>query len=184
MLFAPCGDTRVIAIDPNPDCIAWIRGCLASYPGWRVDTVNCGLSDQAGTLTLFIPSFDHEEGGQATVRSDWYVNRDKRSIEIDVKTMDDLLESLGVSNVRLWKIDVEGWERNVLQGARRLFSERRIDAVYAEVHPSNVEFFQQYMKSHGFDFFAIGSGARLTPLGETLPPAQDYLAIRQDLAPK
>lgn len=184
MLFAPCPDVEVIAIDPNPECIKWIRDCLASYGSWKVRTINAGLSDEPGKLTLYVPDFEGEEGGQATMRSDWYVNKGKSGFDVPVNTIDQLLESMQVPQVRLWKIDVEGWERNVLQGARRLFSEKRIDAVYAEVHPTNIEFFQDFMNGFGFTFHSIGKAGKLMPLIGKLPPAQDYLAIRSDLNPE
>ncbi len=45
--------------------------------------------------------------------------------EIDVTTLDSLVEPLGIRNVSFVKIDVEGHEARVLRGGRKLFSEHR-----------------------------------------------------------
>jgi FkbM family methyltransferase len=181
MLFAPCRDVKVLAIDPNPECLSWIKRCLGRYPEWNVELVNVGLSDQAGELTLTIPEFTGEQGGQATMRSDWYRTRRKSSLMVPVKTTDEILEAHNIDRVRLWKLDVEGWEHKVLEGAKKAFEKGRIDALFAEVHPSNRDFFQSFMKKHGLSLCQVGKGGDLASLADSLPEAEDYLAIRKDL---
>jgi hypothetical protein len=51
---------------------------------------------------------------------------------VSVQTLDLEMARLGIGQVDLLKIDVEGYEVRVLAGARRLLSERRIKAVLCE----------------------------------------------------
>lgn len=47
------------------------------------------------------------------------------SVEVAVRVLDDFLEEAQITRVDLVKIDVEGFEMNVLRGAQRLLSEMR-----------------------------------------------------------
>ena len=51
---------------------------------------------------------------------------------VQVRTLDDFCLQNGISNIDLLKIDVEGYELEVLRGAKRMLSECRIKALYLE----------------------------------------------------
>jgi FkbM family methyltransferase len=175
--FAGLPKTRVVAIDPNPVCIAWIQECLEWYTAWDVQLSNCGLSDEPGELELYVPDFQGEEGAQATLRADWYVNRAKQAIRVPVARLDDLLQS--DDRVRLWKLDVEGWEHKVLEGARDALMSGRVEALFAEVHPTNRDYFRRTMQRAGMDIFDVTANGQLVRIGDTLPPLSDFLAIHR-----
>lgn len=48
-------------------------------------------------------------------------------------TLDDYCDRQRISSIDLLKVDVEGWEVNVMQGARRIFSERRCKHLVFEI---------------------------------------------------
>jgi FkbM family methyltransferase len=55
------------------------------------------------------------------------------TIEVETRTLDELCAELGVGHVDVLKIDVQGAEYAVLEGAKRLLSEQRVDLIYMEV---------------------------------------------------
>jgi FkbM family methyltransferase len=78
--------------------------------------------------------------------------------KVSVTTLDEECKMLGISHINFLKIDTEGCELQVINGARRMISEGRIDFIYAEVG------FQPEDKEHTFfldlssTLYAMGYG--------------------------
>lgn len=93
---------RVVAIEPNARLA---RGIKAAFPD--VEVVEAAASDHAGTAPLFLPP-----GGPAVGTSSLEYG-DGRSVTVRLVPID----SLGLSDVRFMKVDVEGHELSALRGA-------------------------------------------------------------------
>ncbi|CAN5849256.1 FkbM family methyltransferase [soil metagenome] len=52
---------------------------------------------------------------------------------VDITTVDAIVGACGLSHVDLLKIDVQGWEMEVMRGAARLIAEQNLLFVFAEV---------------------------------------------------
>ena len=124
VLFAAHFD-QVIGFEPNP--ALWPRLDrnvalnLARYPSRSIDVHRVGLSDVAGTLTLY----DVEGGnrGLATFSSEEQYDRPLiAAATAQVAVADDLLGDIAVAAV---KIDVQGFEPQVLRGMQRLLARSR-----------------------------------------------------------
>jgi FkbM family methyltransferase len=113
---------RVVAIEPQPDCLRVLRLFFGRDPGVSILPVAVGAA--AGTARLALSS------ATPTVSSlsrDWIdsVTRDHRfarvrwdrSVEVPVTTLDDLIAEHG--EPAFCKIDVEGFEVDVLAGLNR-----------------------------------------------------------------
>jgi hypothetical protein len=88
-----------------------------------------------------------------------------RIIEVEVSTVDAVLEAQGLDRVDVMKIDTEGNDLNVLKGAIGALRESRIGAVQFEYNHRWVDF--RYFLRDVFDLiaqldYALG---RLTPSG-------------------
>jgi hypothetical protein len=55
--------------------------------------------------------------------------------EINITTLDSLLQKLGICHVNILKINVEGAEFDVLKGARNFLAEKRISKIVITTHP-------------------------------------------------
>lgn len=64
----------------------------------------------------------------------------KRSVShvVEVINLDEFLGRLDISEVNLLKIDVEGWELGVIQGARKSISKGMIKAIQFEFNEMNI----------------------------------------------
>ncbi len=58
--------------------------------------------------------------------------------DVDAVTLDTLLDELGIDSIDLAKIDVEGNELSLLEGARRVLTEGRIHRLVLEVHTPRI----------------------------------------------
>lgn len=127
---------EVLAFEPLPGAFVKLEAVAASYPG-RVRAVNCGVSDQSGELLL---RYDDDDSELATFSEQvgaipYVAAAQTRTKIVRVVSLDDFLFvelPEPPSRIDLLKIDVEGLEYQVLQGARRTIAELRPRIVQVE----------------------------------------------------
>jgi FkbM family methyltransferase len=111
--------SRVIAFEANPQVAAFTRKVVPR----NVEVVNVALSSQRGRTTLHIPRGRKGEAISelATIEARNPHSGATDSIEVEMKRLDDC----GVANCSFIKIDVEGHEEAVLDGASALIAAQR-----------------------------------------------------------
>lgn len=159
--FGPLVGVHVFAFEPFAEASEWLKQCLARQTNWHVEVVSAGLHDASGSLQLLIPDFAWEIGAQATLQSDWYGDRVKRYVSIAVLRLDEFLKQRNVDRVRLWKLDVEGWEIHALTGARAALARHAIDAVYIEVGPDQLLGVREIADDTGYTIFRLDQQGKL-----------------------
>ena len=116
---------RVIAIEPDPENFAGlVRHVKLNGVGGQTQCVQKAVGRSSGRSR-----FAAGRSSESTVSRDA-----EESIEIEMTSLDDLL---GTESVDIMKIDVEGYELDVLLGGRELLNDpqRRPSAVLVELHP-------------------------------------------------
>ena len=113
---------RVIAVEPQPDCLRVLRlffgrdrgvTIVPTAAGARAGRARLGVSTATPTVSSMSTGWIESVAADrsfASVRWD-------RSVEVEVATLDDLIEAHGVP--AFCKIDVEGFEVDVLAGLTR-----------------------------------------------------------------
>ncbi|TWT93514.1 hypothetical protein Pla100_40320 [Neorhodopirellula pilleata] len=103
------------------------------------------------------------------------------SAQVDVLTLDDFVRSQAVDRIDLIKIDVEGYELNVLRGAKESL-ERFRPSIILEVNSitsraAGFELSQLFdlLRSHRYQFFVYRRRS-WTPVGSELPTQEDIWA--------
>ncbi|MEW5926302.1 MAG: FkbM family methyltransferase [Gemmatimonadota bacterium] len=118
---------RVYALEPSPYAYARIAATLRTNRMPQAEAFQMGLSDAPGELTLYLPpaaanfhspTMSASSGGEP--------------VSVPVRRMDDVLDEWGVETVDLVKVDVEGHEPRVFEGASRVLATGRIRAVLVE----------------------------------------------------
>lgn len=79
------------------------------------------------TIASLYPIYDMEENTVMTIKE-----------RIKLRTIDNFCEEHGIKQIDYLKIDVEGAELDVLKGAVRMISERRVPFVQFEFGPNNM----------------------------------------------
>ena len=113
---------RVVALEPQPDCVAVLRlffgrddGVVIEpvAVGAAVGTARLGLSSATPTVSSMSPDWiDSVTADRGFARVRW-----DRSVEVPVTTLDALIAAHG--EPAFCKIDVEGFEVDVLRGLSR-----------------------------------------------------------------
>src|SRR5215470_16006242 len=110
---------RVFAFEPHPDYAFFARWMLRG----RAEVREIALSAMSGHGTLYVPLSDkgvllHLAGSLQRRHSQF---RNVKTYDVAVRTLDEL----GLAGVRFLKADVEGGEREVLDGARTTIARDR-----------------------------------------------------------
>jgi FkbM family methyltransferase len=124
-------DVRAFAIEPGQ------AGCHVIYRHVRmngidnVSLINIAVSDRAGNLDMTVngPHLEAVPGGLSPTDMD-------QIVRCPVTTLDRLCKELRI-HPDLIKIDVEGYEFNVLLGAERVLREHR-PTLFLELHPAEM----------------------------------------------
>jgi len=110
-------DGEVLAFEPQPELILALDKIKATYGLAQIEILNIGLAEAPGTL----PLFREYAGKTATmVETD---SADMESILVEIQTLDRVLEERASDRrVSFVKCDVDGFERQVFEGATRMLA--------------------------------------------------------------
>lgn len=108
---------------------------------------NFGLGDSNSRVVLYT---DKEGSGLASVykrKLDHYNIDMNMTEEIEIKTLDSFCAEKGIGHVNFLKIDVEGNEKRVLEGAKKMIDAGKIDFIQFEFGGTSIDartYFQDY----------------------------------------
>jgi FkbM family methyltransferase len=177
---------QVHAFEPNPRMIAFLEDAIERNGLTNVKLHRVALGAREGELKLSIPPSNagaaslvearQTEGGIDTI--------------VPVRTLSSIMSGQDIGRVRLVKIDVEGFEPEVLAGATEFFSRQPADALLFELndatdslarHPTIVT-----LAELGYDFFSLPQritrmrAFRFNPQDSAgAPRSHDFVAARR-----
>jgi FkbM family methyltransferase len=128
---------KVHAFEPNPLIYPLLTQNVATLK--QVNTYNLGLSSSNGDLPLFLAGNNHgvacfSEKYPATHLA-YREGETMRTVDAKVVIGDQFLERKGIDHVDAIKIDVEGWELNVLSGLAQTISASHDLTLFCEFNP-------------------------------------------------
>ena len=154
---------QAICFEPVSETYKVLKQNLMSFDG-RCHFFNMGLSNKKEEVEINITSF---HGANSILKQSELHKRSSQVIEIgkekiQLVTLDDISKEFPTKKIDIMKIDVEGFELNVLQGGFN-FVKDNVDIIMIEVAPyrfddmtSNyVSNIFEFMKSAGFSLINI-----------------------------
>ncbi|MGZ3459411.1 MAG: FkbM family methyltransferase [Archangium sp.] len=160
---------RVCACEPSVRAFQRLEATLRDNAISQARAFNFALGAEPGTLNLYFtsptvtnhtPSMVAQEGA--------------RSVPVRVRTLDECLEEWGLERVDILKIDVEGFEPQVLAGAGKALATGRIRAILCE-------FNDHWLRSNGSsaaELYAWIRGHRYRDIGGDREPAKGSMENR------
>jgi FkbM family methyltransferase len=145
------------AFECNPKVFCYLAGNVALRDLTdKVTPIPCALGDRAGSLDYHIRS---EDGGGNGIKKVYDKDADCPKVKVDVRTLD----SFALSNIGCIKIDVEGFEKEVLMGARDTLKRSGYPPIVFESWgPWNET--TETVRRELFEFIEIHLGYTITPL--------------------
>jgi len=127
---------RVISIEPLNQAAIWLEKNFLVNGFSNYEILEKAAGSKTGIMTLYKTSPSSEMG-----ILDPKVTEKKliSSGEIKVDTIDKIMSSRNIETVEMLKIDVEGFENEVLIGCKDSFKENKIKKIICEIHTSYLE---------------------------------------------
>lgn len=145
----------VIALEPADDAFALLMENI-SLNGYKVDTVHAAGGAFSGVARF------------TSGRDDWNCLDIRGSVEVPMVTIDSIIGDRTVAGL---KVDVEGFEIDVLQGCKRALSEHRIQLMQLEWNATSetAKRADRYpvarlLAEYGYGLYRPDSIGRLVPL--------------------
>lgn len=161
-------DAKIYSFEPLPDCYAELRSAL---PGdTKFFPIECGIGSKEQTLDFYrsfhTPSSSflkmeefHKEAFPYSVEG-----QAETPIEVKVMTLDAVLADANIEDNILIKIDVQGYELEVIEGAGALLERSKVlilEMSFAKLYAGQPLFHDVYQRMCGLGFRFNGSLAQM-----------------------
>jgi FkbM family methyltransferase len=151
---------KVWCFEPNPEVYQELTENVSNWQknlGWnQINTQQKALSNKSGVGLLSVPSKNREEAtlvSSQSLQSQQYI---AESYTVTLARLDAILKHSG--QIGLMKIDVEGHELEVLQGATELITKQQIRDIIYEDHSGYPTPVSKFLEQHGYTIFRIWKG--------------------------
>lgn len=138
---------RVYSVEPHPRTFSHLQKTVALNHFANVDCLNVALGSEIGTVS-FTDEWRKDDSNRIS-HDNW------SGIQVPCLPLTKLMNDRGIDHVSLLKVDVEGFEMQVLKGAEDMLS--KIDCLYVEVLDHLLRMFGSsaseviaFLRSHGF----------------------------------
>lgn len=120
---------QVVAFEPNPEVFVRLQQNIALNPDVIVMSHCVGLGDVPGVLRFYQPAYENKGTGTFDAAS---VPHQYKTLDLPVMRADDFVAQHAINGIDAVKIDVQGYEPNVLDGMAATLTAHR-PVVWMEV---------------------------------------------------
>lgn len=107
-------DSTVIAIEPNPVAFMLLKKNVSINGFKNIKTFNCALLNETRRMKFLIAKHKNLGGSRLIIKEHNFLPKGE-IIDVEVVKASDFLKQLNVDRIDAIKIDVEGYEINILQ---------------------------------------------------------------------
>jgi FkbM family methyltransferase len=119
---------RVLAFEPNPPIAQLLQESITENRATQITLHTCALGTENGEMEMSIPGHN---AGMATLDPSRFHAGSTR-VRVPVRRLTDLLQQANLGPISLMKIDVEGFEAEVLEGGRDYLTQHPPAAILFE----------------------------------------------------
>lgn len=170
---------RVLAFEPSPSILPYLRATVEANPVPEIDVAPIALGRRRAEMALAVPSGN---AGGASLLS---TRRDGKMFTVQVRRLASVLSEMAITSVDVMKIDVEGFEVEVLAGLLDDPAAPRPNFIlFEELAPETSQCFG-LLRGAGYRLFGLKRRAMLTMAlvpesGSSFLQSHDFLAIAPD----
>jgi FkbM family methyltransferase len=176
---------RVFCFEPDPENSFRLQENLLLNRLGTAEVINAPVSNQLGQVEFYLNK--DNKGGNALWNPGLFPGNDQsliapEAISMQATTLDHVAEQHDLQKIKLIKIDTEGSEQLVLEGAEQILAGARVPFIIAELHEFGLAqnghtqaSLRCLMKSRGYDTFALSKdGAMPILIPENTTLTSDY----------
>jgi len=123
---------KLISIEPSPINFKYLEKNLQLQKNKNYTLFNCACGNKDGIVKFLL---DERANKCRVIQDKDEISYKNSVIEIPVRKLDDIVEETNLKNIDFLKIDVEGYEWNVLQGAIKSLK-KFVPTIQIEIHLS------------------------------------------------
>lgn len=154
---------QIHCFEPLPPVFPYLEKLAKNNPGYHFFLNQCALGEARGTSKIYYAGFDLS--GLSSMMSGLLEPQNcdiEKVFEVPVARLDEYIQRHGLERVSFIKIDVEGFELQVLRGLQNYFKNTKLRpvivcevyAAYAFLRYKRNEL-QDYMRQWGYDAYDI-----------------------------
>ncbi|MCB0744927.1 MAG: FkbM family methyltransferase, partial [Ignavibacteriae bacterium] len=172
---------KVICFEPSPITYFRLKENVDLNGFKNIDCRNIGLSDAPKELTFYISNKGYDAWNSFAPSQDDKLN-DK--IKVPVSTLEIQLNTINKELIRLVKIDVEGWEKFVLNGGSQFFVDYKpiVMVEFTEENTFNAGYsvydIYDIMQNWGYVWYRIVNGKMIEEIKQMRYPYVNLIAIK------
>ena len=164
---------KVYCIEAHPRTYRFLRNNVALNKFTNMDLLNLALGDKDSEIR-FSDMRDDDQNR---------VSQNGSGIPVKMMRLDDV--SIAEHSVELLKIDVEGYEKFVLEGARRTLE--RVDCIYFESYEAHFNKYKyscgdviSLLENSGFRLFRLSASDAIVPVDSSYSSSycENLIAVR------
>lgn len=160
---SPLSPSEAHLFEPNSTTFAALgENAKRVFKKRSLNLYNVALGDTPGRVVMKDADTMSKVIGSVDERGESAASSNATAFEVDCVTLDSLADNFTDRRISLLKVDVEGYEMQVLRGAKGLLSEQRIDVIYIEagLNPEGTQqtyyrLIDDYLMEHGYRLFRI-----------------------------
>jgi FkbM family methyltransferase len=152
---------KIFAFEPMPTSFAQLKQNLANIPD--ADAINCALGEKRGEVAL--EQSAARDASSLLKMADLHKqafphSAETRTVKVQLERLDDIAQRMELRKPMLIKIDVQGYENNVLQGGEQTIRQAKVLILETSFEPlyEGQALFPQiydYLRAHGFVFRGV-----------------------------
>ena len=175
---------KILAFEPIPSCYEKL---VSNTKNDNVVAYNIGLSDTEGETEINISNnsgsssiLQMKELHEVSYPDSYYVKKEK----IRLERLDNVLGNISLKKNVLIKMDVQGYEKNVIRGGEEIFSQAAaliIESIFEPFYDDQWLFddLYRYFTQNGFAFMGFADQANSKKSG--IPLYADSIFIKREL---
>lgn len=121
---------KVIAIEPSPRNFSYLKHNLEQQNRSNYEVYNFACGDQEGEVKFLVSD---KSNRCMVIENGEEIPSDLEVIKIPIKKLDIFLKEKGIEKIDFIRMDVEGYEMNILEGAMKLLTKFK-PIMLVEVH--------------------------------------------------